>query len=57
MTEFGDPGKATDGAHVAIQFHPIKSSDPGDLVSGDLDGAVIVPRALEAEVVTRAMGC
>jgi regulator of RNase E activity RraA len=29
--------------------------EPGDLVFGDLDGVVIVPRALEAEVVTRAL--
>jgi 4-hydroxy-4-methyl-2-oxoglutarate aldolase len=29
--------------------------EPGDLVFGDLDGVVIVPRALEADVVTRAL--
>lgn len=29
--------------------------EPGDLVFGDLDGVVIVPRALEAEVVQRAL--
>ncbi|MCF3650578.1 RraA family protein [Synoicihabitans lomoniglobus] len=29
--------------------------EPGDLVFGDLDGVVIVPRACEAEVVTRAL--
>jgi regulator of RNase E activity RraA len=29
--------------------------EPGDLVFGDLDGVVIVPRALEAEVVGRAL--
>lgn len=29
--------------------------NPGDLVFGDLDGVVIVPRALEVEVVTRAL--
>lgn len=29
--------------------------EPGDLVFGDLDGVVIVPRALENEVVTRAL--
>lgn len=29
--------------------------EPGDLVFGDLDGVVIVPRALEAEVITRAL--
>ena len=29
--------------------------EPGDLVFGDVDGVVIVPRALEAEVVTRAL--
>jgi 4-hydroxy-4-methyl-2-oxoglutarate aldolase len=28
---------------------------PGDLVFGDVDGVVIVPRELEAEVVTRAL--
>lgn len=29
--------------------------EPGDLVFGDLDGVVIVPAAVEAEVVTRAL--
>ena len=29
--------------------------EPGDLVFGDLDGVVIVPRALEGEVVKRAL--
>jgi 4-hydroxy-4-methyl-2-oxoglutarate aldolase len=29
--------------------------EPGDLVFGDLDGVVIVPRAVEVEVVTRAL--
>lgn len=29
--------------------------EPGDLVFGDLDGVVIVPHAVEAEVVTRAL--
>ena len=29
--------------------------EPGDLVFGDLDGVVIVPRRLEAEVITRAL--
>lgn len=29
--------------------------EPGDLVFGDLDGVVVVPRALEAEVITRAL--
>lgn len=29
--------------------------EPGDLVFGDLDGVVIVPRALEVEVITRAL--
>lgn len=29
--------------------------EPGDLVFGDLDGVVIVPKALEAEVITRAL--
>lgn len=29
--------------------------EPGDLVFGDLDGVVIVPRAVEAEVVQRAL--
>ena len=29
--------------------------EPGDFVFGDLDGVVIVPRALEAEVITRAL--
>src|SRR5438093_602065 len=29
--------------------------EPGDLVFGDPDGVVIVPRALEAEVVARAL--
>jgi regulator of RNase E activity RraA len=28
---------------------------PGDLVFGDLDGVLIVPRAVEAEVVERAL--
>ena len=28
---------------------------PGDLVFGDLDGVVIVPRAVEQEVITRAL--
>jgi regulator of RNase E activity RraA len=29
--------------------------EPGDLVFGDLDGVVIIPRALEDEVLTRAL--
>lgn len=29
--------------------------EPGDLVFGDLDGTVIIPRALETEVITRAL--
>ena len=29
--------------------------EPGDLVFGDLDGVVIVPKALETEVITRAL--
>ena len=29
--------------------------EPGDLVFGDLDGVVIVPKALEADVITRAL--
>jgi regulator of RNase E activity RraA len=29
--------------------------EPGDLVFGDLDGVVIIPRALENEVITRAL--
>ncbi len=29
--------------------------EPGDLVFGDLDGVVIVPKALEAEVISRAL--
>jgi 4-hydroxy-4-methyl-2-oxoglutarate aldolase len=29
--------------------------DPGDLVVGDLDGVVVVPRGVEAEVVARAL--
>ena len=29
--------------------------EPGDLVFGDLDGVVIVPRAMEQEVITRAL--
>lgn len=29
--------------------------EPGDLVFGDLDGVVVVPRALEPEVITRAL--
>jgi regulator of RNase E activity RraA len=29
--------------------------EPGDLVFGDLDGVVIVPRALEQEVISRAL--
>lgn len=30
--------------------------EPGDLVFGDLDGVVIVPRKVEAEVIERALG-
>src|SRR5690606_36202582 len=29
--------------------------EPGDLVFGDLDGVVIIPRALEHEVITRSL--
>jgi regulator of RNase E activity RraA len=29
--------------------------EPGDLVFGDLDGVLIVPRAVEVEVITRAL--
>ena len=28
---------------------------PGDLVFGDLDGVVIVPKAIESEVISRAL--
>jgi regulator of RNase E activity RraA len=28
---------------------------PGDLVFGDLDGVLVIPRAVEAEVVERAL--
>ena len=31
------------------------SAEPGDLVFGDLDGVVIVPRHVEAEVITEAL--
>ena len=29
--------------------------EPGDLVFGDLDGVVVVPRAAEHEVIARAL--
>jgi regulator of RNase E activity RraA len=29
--------------------------EPGDLVFGDLDGVVIVPKQVEAEVITQAL--
>ncbi len=29
--------------------------EPGDLVFGDLDGVVTIPRAVEKEVITRAL--
>ena len=32
------------------------SVEPGDLVFGDLDGVVIVPKKVEAEVIERALG-
>jgi regulator of RNase E activity RraA len=32
------------------------SVQPGELVFGDLDGVVIVPKAVEAEVIERALG-
>ena len=39
----------------AIEVGPV-TVQPGDLVFGDLDGVVIVPKAVEAEVVERALG-
>jgi len=38
-----------------IEVGPV-TVQPGDLVFGDLDGVVIVPKAVEAEVVERALG-
>ena len=38
----------------AIEIGPV-SVQPGDLVFGDLDGVVIVPKRVEAEVVERAL--
>ena len=37
-----------------IEVGPV-SVEPGDLVFGDLDGVVIVPRRVEAEVITEAL--
>ena len=37
-----------------LEIGPVRV-DPGDLVFGDLDGVVIVPRSIEAEVVTKAL--
>lgn len=30
--------------------------NPGDILCGDMDGVVVVPRAIEAEVITSALG-
>lgn len=38
----------------AIEIGPV-SVQPGDLVFGDLDGVVLVPKRVEAEVVERAL--
>ena len=37
-----------------IEIGPVRV-EPGDLVFGDLDGVVIVPRKVEAEVIERAL--
>jgi regulator of RNase E activity RraA len=37
-----------------IEVGPV-TVQPGDLVFGDLDGVVVIPRAVEAEVVERAL--
>lgn len=41
--------------HCAIEVGQVRV-EPGDLVFGDLDGVVIVPRKVEAEVMERALG-
>jgi len=37
-----------------IEVGPV-TVQPGDLVFGDLDGVVVIPRAHEAEVIERAL--
>ncbi len=39
---------------VAIEVGGVRV-DPGDLVFGDLDGVVVIPRRVEAEVIERAL--
>jgi 4-hydroxy-4-methyl-2-oxoglutarate aldolase len=38
----------------ALEVGPVRV-EPGDLVFGDLDGVVVVPRRVEAEVIERAL--
>jgi regulator of RNase E activity RraA len=40
--------------HCPIEVGPVRV-EPGDLVCGDLDGVVIVPRKVELEVIERAL--
>lgn len=48
----GPRGKVID-FRVPIEIEGVRVN-PGDIVFGDLDGVVIIPREIEAEVVTRA---
>lgn len=48
----GPRGKVID-FRVPIEIEGVRV-DPGDIVFGDLDGVLIIPRAVEAEVITRA---
>ena len=46
-------GKVID-YRVPVEIEGVRVS-PGDIVFGDIDGVVIVPRAMEAEVIERAL--
>ena len=48
----GPRGKVIDFG-VPIEFHGVRVN-PGDIVFGDLDGVVIIPKEIEGEVIERA---
>lgn len=47
--------RAAVGAYrVAIEIGRVRV-EPGDLIFGDLDGVLVIPKALEVDVITRAL--
>lgn len=49
----GPRGKVIDFG-VPIEFHGVRVN-PGDIVFGDRDGLLIIPQAVEKEVITQAL--